>query len=133
MQQEAIVKKVVSAQEALIEVRRKTACSADCDHCHGCVHPEETITVSAYNEAHAAEGDRVKVETSSGQVLSLAALVYIMPIALMIVGYFISSGTESARVLTALGALVLGLLVCFFVSKHMRKTGRLTFKITEIL
>lgn len=133
MQQEAIIKEIISAREARIEVRRKAACGGDCGSCHGCSHPNETITVSAVNEAHAVVGDRVLVETSSKEVLFLAALLYIMPIILMIGGYFISSGTESTRVLVALGALLLGLLICFFVSKRMKKKGNMSFHITQII
>lgn len=133
MQQEATVKELISAQEAQIEVRRKAACGSDCDSCHGCTHPDATITVSAFNEVHAEVGDRVLVESSSGQVLSLAALLYIMPIVLMIGGYFLSSGTEGIRVLIALGAMLLGLVFCFFFSRRMKKKGKMTFRITQIL
>jgi len=133
MQQEAIVREVISDREVKIEVRRKAACGSDCDSCHGCTHPEATITATAINEAQASVGDRVLVESSSTQVLTLAALLYLMPIALMIIGYFMSSGTEGARVLAALGALGFGLLICFFISRRMKRRGRTAFRVTQIL
>lgn len=132
MQQQATVKKI-EGSSALIEVRRKSACAGDCDSCHGCVHPEETITVSACNDAGAAAGDRVLVESSSAQVLSLAALVYLMPIVLMALGYLVMPGSEGVRVLAAVGALAVGLLICWAVSRRMNRRGKMAYHITQIL
>ena len=132
MQQEATVKKTEGGM-ALIEVRRRTACGHDCDQCHGCPHPEETITVSAVNDAGAAAGDTVMVESSSAQVLRLAALVYVMPILLMAAGYLAVPGTEGAKVAAAVAGLAVGMLICFAVSNRMKKRGKVTFHITQIL
>jgi sigma-E factor negative regulatory protein RseC len=132
MQQEATVKRI-EGRNALIEVKRKTACGGDCDSCHGCPHPEETISVMAHNDAQAAVGDRVIVESSSATVLKLAVLVYVMPIVLMAAGYLVMPGGETARVLAGLAALACGLAICFFVSRRMNKRGRVAVHITQIL
>jgi len=133
MQQTAKIIEVLENHSARISVKRKSACSADCENCHGCAHPEETITVTAYNAAEAQVGETVLVESSSKQVIGLAALLYIMPVVLMIAAYFLPFKSENAKILASVCGLVAGLAICVWQSARMKRQGRMTFVITRVL
>lgn len=132
MKQQARVERIADGGQAVISVRRKSACASDCGSCHGCAHPEETIEVTAYNAAQAAPGDRVTVESSSAQVLGLAGLLYILPVVLLVAGYFAMPGGEGVKILGGFLGLCLGLGVCMAVSRRMKRRGAMTFCITAI-
>lgn len=132
MTQKALVEKILDGNQAVIAVRRKAACASDCESCHGCAHPEETIKVTAYNQAGAGVGDTVVVESSSRQVIGLAALLYLMPPLLMVAGYLAVPAAEGWRIAASIGGLCLGLGVCVAFSARMKKRGRMTFCITGI-
>ncbi len=122
----------VSGNQAIIEVRRKTACGHDCDNCHGCSSPDETIRVSAFNECNAKNGDDVIITSSSKQILGLAALLYIMPLVLMFLGYILSTGSEAVKITFSLLGLLMGIGICFLVSQKMKKGAATTFTISYI-
>ena len=61
MQQKAIVKELLPNGGAVIAVERRSACSGDCDSCHGCAHQTEIVMVTAHNDACAKPGDTVQV------------------------------------------------------------------------
>ncbi|MBQ9534377.1 MAG: SoxR reducing system RseC family protein [Clostridia bacterium] len=133
MQQEAKAVRILENGTAEILVRRKTACASDCDGCHGCAHPDETITVMAYNEVGAAAGDTVIVESSTSQVLGMAVLLYIMPVLLMLLGYLLPFGSEGAKIISSMTGLLLGLAVCIWVSHRMKKNSRMSFRIVDVI
>jgi len=84
---------------AVVEVSRK----AMCDGCHnskceggcamsGLVSGGSKMTATAINEAKANIGDTVEIETSDKEVLSLALIVFIMPI--IVGGIFFAVATH---------------------------------------
>lgn len=90
MTQTAKVKRILGPGIAEVAVKRVSACAHDCSKCAsgGCQmleHPD--LTVKAYNGPNARVGDVVLVESSSKQILSMAAVVYLLPFALLIAGY----------------------------------------------
>lgn len=87
MRQRAVVLET-DGREAVIEVSRATMCDG-CEKHGGCEgHCEITGILStggkmktrAYNGIGAEPGDRVEVETESSRVLGYAALVFILPV-----------------------------------------------------
>ena len=91
MKQIATVKKVFSDGMAEIAVPRKSACGHDCSQCGGgCseLMVKSEVTARAANPIHAQPGDSVQVESESGQVLGIAAVVYLLPLFLFFMGYF---------------------------------------------
>lgn len=133
MQQKAIVKELTPNGDAVVAVERRSACSGDCDSCHGCAHQTETVMVTAYNHAGAKPGDVVQVESETGRVLRLALLLYIMPMILMIAGYMLPVVQGNWKVLTAFLGLALGIGICIAYSAYMKKKNEMTFHITYIL
>lgn len=133
MEQQAMVKQVYENGTALIVVKRKSACAGDCDSCHGCAHPETYLELTVRNPVGARAGDVVKVTSESRRILGLAALLYLMPVVLMITAYIIAPGSEGVRILCALLGLFAGLGLCVAVSRRMREKRAVDISICEIV
>ncbi len=133
MQQKAVVKELTPQGDAIVAVERRSACSGDCDSCHGCAHQTEIVMVTAYNDAGADVGDVVQVESETGRVLRLALLLYIMPMILMIGGYMIPFIQGNWKVLAAFAGLGVGIGICMMYSAHMKKKNEMTFRVTYVL
>lgn len=133
MEQKAIVKEVYPNGTARILVRRTSACAGDCDSCHGCAHPESRLELVAGNPVCAKPGDTVKVTSASRRILGLAALLYLMPVLLMIAGYAAVPASEGIRILCALAGLCAGLAICVLVSRRLREKRAVEVSICEIL
>lgn len=88
-----------TAQVVLV---RESACSGDCHKCSGCGAAKETITITAQNPIGAKPGEVVNVTSESGPVLMAAAVLYMVPMVLFFVGYYIGD------VLWGLGGLAGG-------------------------
>ena len=93
-----------TAQAVLI---RQSACSGDCHKCSGCGAAQETLVLDVQNPIGAKPGDLVNIESESAPVLAAAAVMYMLPLVLFLVGYAIGS-------LWGIGALIGGL--CFALS-----------------
>ncbi len=134
MEQKAQVIRILSVTTAKVAVKRQSACSGDCHTCHGCPHPDEIVMVEADNLAGARLGDTVIVRSESGRVLKLAAMLYLMPMVLFFLGYFLMPGGEGARLLAGGTAFLAGILFCVYVSRSMKKNNKeMHFAIVEVL
>ena len=79
-----------------IEVSRSSACEGCSQNkdgsCHACIalgDKNRAMRTKARDELGAEVGDRVIVETDSGTVIRYAAEVFLLPILLAAVGYFV--------------------------------------------
>ena len=134
MEQQAKVIRIVSDTVAKVAVKRKSACSGDCHTCHGCPHPDEIVMVNADNFLGAKAGDDVIIRSDTGRVLKLAAMLYLMPMVLFFLGYFLTPGGEGARLSVGGVAFVVGILICVYVSRSMKKNNKeMHFAIVEVL
>ncbi|MBO4929683.1 MAG: SoxR reducing system RseC family protein [Clostridia bacterium] len=134
MEQQAQVIRIVNENIARVAVKRKSACSGDCHTCHGCPHPDEIVMVDADNLVGAQKGDDVIVRSDTGRVLKLAAMLYLMPMILFFVGYFTMPGGEGARIACGAAAFVVGILICMYVSRSMKKNNKeMHFSIVQVL
>ena len=134
MEQQAQVIRIVSETVARVTVKRKSACSGDCHTCHGCPHPDEIVMVDADNFVGAQKGDDVVIRSDTGRVLKLAAMLYLMPMVLFFLGYFLTPGGEGARLSVGGVAFVVGILICVYVSRSMKKNNKeMHFAIVEVL
>ena len=70
---------------------RERACSGDCHKCSGCGAAKETVIFSADNPIGAAPGDFVKVESSTAPVLKAAMVLYVLPLLLFFLGYWLGT------------------------------------------
>lgn len=138
MTQIATVKRLIGTDQAEVQVRRPSACGHDCKSCGGCGPDSVTrITAIAENIPGARPGDTVRVESESRKVLGLAAVLYLMPIVLLFVGYFIASGLmeqgEGESLLAGLALMVVGFAFDWLVDRRLRADRTARFRIVEVL
>lgn len=137
MTQIATVKRLIEDHKAEILVQRQSACGHSCATCGGC-GPEGAAQVAAVaeNELSARPGDTVRVESESGQVLKLAAVLYLMPILLLFVGYFLAKGLglgEGGSLGVGLGCMAAAFLVDWRIDRRLRTARPVQFRIVEVL
>ena len=132
----------VDGEFAVVEVQRVSACEG----CHkyeegkGCsvctlMGGDRSFSAKASNSIGAKVGDRVFIESRTTRVMLYACLVFILPIAVSILGYAIASCiTVSAawRVAGAFIGLCLTFMGLFFYSRALSKK-RCDVEITEII
>ena len=138
MTQTAKVREILSPGIAMVAVKRVSACAHDCSKCAsgGCMmmeHPD--LTVRAYNEPNARVGDVVLVESSSKSILSMAAIVYLLPFVFMFVGYAIGGMLgmgETISLVIAFVCFAVSFLIPICLNKRMQNSA-VQFHITRII
>ena len=135
MTQNAIVEKLEANGDALVRVFQKSACGHDCSDCADICGAKRTITVQARNPLRARPGDMVTVETGTGLVLRAAALVYLLPLAVLllccILGHALG-GSETVQALAGLGGLLLGCACAVAINRVIRRDKPLEYTIINI-
>ena len=93
---------------------RQSACSGDCHKCSGCGAVEQTMIFAARNPIGARPGDTVTVESATGPVLKAAAVLYMLPLVLFIVGYLAGMQWQLGGLIGGLAfALSIGLIIAY--------------------
>ena len=69
---------------------RESACSGDCHKCSGCGAQQQTLQLTAENPIGARPGETVRLHSSTAAVLKAAAVVYLLPLVLVIGGYLLA-------------------------------------------
>ncbi len=110
---------VNSNQIATLEIERKTACGL-CGQTRGCgnsiwgkLFAHQSTAFKAQNRINAKVGDSVIVGINEKALLKSAMLLYILPLATMLIGAILAKhffATELSAVLGAAIGLILGLL-----------------------
>lgn len=90
MEQKVKVRQTFPDGTAQVVHIRQSACSGDCHKCSGCGAATETITLTARNPIGAGAGDVVIVRSESAPVLRGAAVLYILPLVLFLLGYVVT-------------------------------------------
>lgn len=134
MTQYAIVKKLVSAEKAEVEVLRGTACGGNCGSCEVCNYASK-LRIEAENGVAAEVGDRVEIETRTARILGAAVLVYIVPFILFFIGYAVAAKLnmqQDGRVLMSFGFFAVGMAAAVIVGR-LRSRNPITYEITRII
>ena len=133
MTQIATVEKLLPGGYAEISVPRKTACGHDCEECAGCGMTGAAIKARARNDIGAQPGDKVVVESSTKKIFGVVALVYVLPVVLFLLGYFLSEGlAEGMRYAIAVATFVVSFIPCVLYDRHARKKELLTYQIMRL-
>lgn len=135
MTQNAIVEGLTANGDATIRVYQKSACGHDCSDCGGICGAKKSITVQARNPLRARPGDTVIVETMTGRILRAAALVYLLPLAVLLLGCslgYVLGGSETAQALAGLGGLVVGCSCAVLINRFLRRDKPLEYTIIHI-
>lgn len=131
MTQEAIVTKCLSNNMAEVVVTRTTACGSNCGNCESCIFQNELKT-PAKNLIGAKPGHRVIIESKSSKVYGAILLVYIMPIVLLLLGYFLAysgGASEGICILCSFLGLLAGAAITVFSQKLKKNKDSITFEI----
>ena len=133
MTQIATIERDLGGGYAEISVPRKSACGHDCEECAGCGMTGAAIKARARNDIGAQPGDKVVVESSTRKIFGVVALVYVLPVVLFLLGYFLSEGVaEGARYAIAIAAFAVSFIPCVLYDRHARKKEQLTYQILRL-
>ncbi len=112
---------------------RESACSGDCHMCSGCGAAKEAVLFTADNPLGAGIGDLVRVESESAPVLKAAAVLYVIPLALFFLGYYL--GDRIGHWGAAGGGLgfVLGIGAVVAYDRAVMKRREPSYKITAFV
>ncbi|MBQ9393358.1 MAG: SoxR reducing system RseC family protein [Oscillospiraceae bacterium] len=134
MTQIATVEERLPNGYVLISVPRKSACGHDCENCAGCGVTGAAVKAQAHDPIGAAAGQKVVVESSTRKLLGVAALVYLLPLAGFLLGYFLSEGlAEGARYGIAIAAAAVFFLPSVLYDRHARRCGSLEYTVRQVL
>lgn len=111
---------------------RQSACSGDCHKCSGCGAAKETLKLTVQNPVAAKPGDLVRINASSGPVLKAAAILYLLPIALLIGGYLLLMPKGLGGWGSGIGFFV-GILLVWFYDRKVASKQNTEYTITAIL
>ncbi len=131
MTQDAIVTRLLPDNMAEVAVTRATACGGNCGSCESGIFQSESKTV-ARNLIDARPGQKVVIASKSSTVFGAAALVYLMPIVLFLLGYalaFLAGAAEEICIAVSFAALLLSGVILVLSQKHKKKQQAFTFDI----
>ena len=130
MQQQVQVARVFPDGDCEVFVRRESACSGDCHKCSGCGAQVQQVFVRARNAIGAKPGDRVIVTSENAQVLPAMLVVYLLPLALLLAGYFAGLSLAIAPGIPALIGFVLGVAVIVAYDRLVAKRRGVHYVVT---
>ncbi len=108
---------------AELAVHRDTACG-DCASCGGC--DAGAVRVAVENSIHASVGDTVLIESATGAVLWIAALVYLLPLLLFFSCYALGSVVGVSPLLLGGIGFAVSLLVSALVNRKV--SGKVQYR-----
>ena len=133
MTQDAIVTRCLAGGMAEVAVTRSTACGSNCGNCESCIFQSELKTL-AKNRIGAKPGQRVLIESRSSSIYGAALLVYILPMALTLLGFALAyalGAGEGLCVLASFMGLAVGAVV-IVLSQRRRKKKPITIDIVQL-
>ena len=103
-----------------VRVKRGSACGESCAACKiGCPGIEQTI--EARDAVGADEGDTVVLELKSRKVIGAAFLVYILPLILLVCGYYIAHNFSKSDVICAIAGFIFMIIGFVFLHAYDRR------------
>ena len=134
MEQNAVVTSVLDNGSAYVSVRRQSACAKDCSKCVDCaLSYNKSITALADNPVCAVEGDIVLVRSDTKSVMTIAALVYIVPLLLFFLGYGMAASYDVTPFPCAAAGGLTGWLLCWIYNRRLMKKHTASCIIVSVL
>ena len=121
MEQLVRVKETYDNGTALVVLVRESACSGDCHKCSGCGAAKEAVLFTADNLIGARRGDLVKVESATGPVMKAAVVLYVIPLVLFFLGYYLGTFVNLPTLAGCLGFCLGIALVVVYDRKVVKK------------
>ncbi len=131
-------------EKAKVRIERHSLCSKCTNNCHlaGENHEKENIEVMVDNVLGAREGQLVKLEMSEGSLVIASLIIYLIPLAALILGYFVGNllvplsslkNGESSGIIGSIVFLLLSFLLVKYFDKIMGRKERYQPKIIKII
>lgn len=130
MEQLVRVKKIFPDGTAQVLCIRESACSGDCHKCSGCGAAKEAVIFTADNPIGAKTGDFVKVVSETAPVLKAAVVLYIIPLILFFLGYYLGTLPGNFGALGGFLGFVLGIAIVVIYDRLVVKKADLGYTIT---
>ncbi|MBR4291082.1 MAG: SoxR reducing system RseC family protein [Oscillospiraceae bacterium] len=130
MEQRVLVRETFEDGTALVMHVRESACSGDCHKCSGCGAAKETILLKVKNPIGARRGDLVKLESETGPVLKAAAVLYMLPMLLFFVGYFVGDTLWQKGALMGCLAFAASIVLTVVYDRRLGKADKTIYTIT---
>ena len=130
MEQLVRVKESFANGTADVIIIRESACSGDCHKCSGCGAAKETVIITADNPIGACRGDLVKVESATGPVMKAAVVLYVIPLVLFFLGYYLGTLPGNFGTLGGCLGFVLGVVIVIMYDRMVVKKADLGYTIT---
>ncbi len=133
MTQIATVEKILPDGRVEITVARQSACAHDCHDCAGCGATAAPVRAIAENPVGARAGQKVVVESETKKIVGIALLVYLLPLALFLIGYFAASrAQEGLRVAISILAFLCGIVPAVLYDRRIKRDGGMAFTIVNL-
>ena len=133
MTQIATVEKILSGGFVEISVPRKSACGHDCEECAGCGMTGAAIHARARDQVGVKPGQKVVVESSTKKLLGVVVLVYVLPVILFLLGYFLSEGlAENVRYVIAIVAAAVAFIPCVLYDRYAKRKEIMTYTVLRL-
>lgn len=130
MEQLVRVRQVYADGTAEVFRVRESACSGDCHKCSGCGAAKEMVLFTAENPIGAQPGDLVTVVSRTAPVLKAAALLYVAPLVLFFLGYWLGAVVGNMEYLLSGVGFCLGILLVVLYDRRVMKKENLGYTIT---
>ena len=130
MEQLVRVKEVFDNGTAEVLLVRESACSGDSHKCSGCGAAKETMIVTADNPIEAKRGDLVKLESATGPVMKAAVVLYVIPLVLFFLGYYLGTLPGNYGTLGGCLGFALGVILVVLYDRYMAKKTEMIYTIT---
>ncbi len=130
MEQTVKIRRVHDDGTATVLLVRESACSGDCHKCSGCGAAKETMVFRADNPIGARAGDVVVVRSETGPVLRGAVVLYMLPLVLFFLGYFLGEQLWNAGALAGCLAFAFSIALVVVYDRRVAKKETINYTIT---
>lgn len=130
MEQRVRVQKCNADGTAQVLRLRESACSGDCHKCSGCGAVQQSMLLTARNPVGAKPGDLVVIQSASGPVLAGAAVLYMVPLVLFFLGYFLGARLWGKGGLAGCIAFCLGIALAAVYDRKVTRKQNTEYTIT---
>ena len=133
MEQLARVRETFDDGTAVVIHVRESACSGDCHKCSGCGAAKETILLKAKNPIGAMRGDVVILESATGPVLKAAVVMYMIPMLLFFLGYFVGDAFWQRGALVGSLAFVAAIALAVLYDRKIGKNDKTSYTLIRFV
>ena len=130
MEQLVRVREVHNDGTAAVIHIRESACSGDCHKCSGCGAAKEAVVFTADNPIGAKRGDLVKVESSTAPVLKAAVVLYVLPLVLFFLGYWLGTLPGTFGTIGGVLGFMLGVVIVIVYDRLVVNKANIRYTIT---